>query len=84
MFDSVLVLGCICFFCFCVYALQMRQRIVTQYPTNCDTIYYPEKEIIIDSDYLIPPSPSSPSSPGPSYKDYFGSSPDFNNIEYYG
>jgi len=82
MFDSVLVLGSICFFCFCVYALQMRQRIVTEYPSSCDTIYYPKKENM-DKYIISSSSPSSPSSPGPNYKDYFKSSPDLNKIEYY-
>jgi len=79
MFDSVLVLGSICFFCFCVYALQMRQQIITKYPSSCDTIYFPKKENM--DKYII--SSSSPSSPGPNYKDYLKSFPDLNKIKYY-
>uniref|UniRef100_A0A6C0BSC3 Uncharacterized protein n=1 Tax=viral metagenome TaxID=1070528 RepID=A0A6C0BSC3_9ZZZZ len=57
----------------------MRQQIITKYPSSCDTIYFPKKENM--DKYII--SSSSPSSPGPNYKDYLKSFPDLNKIEYY-
>ena len=67
MFESLLLVGCIVFFCIVVYGLQMRQRLNTKYPTGCKVTYYPDKEEIL----MMPsPSPSSPFVPDPSYRIY--------------
>ena len=47
MFESLLLVGCIVFFCIVVYGLQMRQRLNNKYPTGCKVTYYPEKEEIL-------------------------------------
>ena len=49
MFKSLLLVGCIVFFCIVVYGLQMILRLNTKYPTGCKVTYYPEKRNINDA-----------------------------------
>lgn len=44
MLDSILLLGCILFFCVLTYSYQMRRRKYINYPNSCNVLYLPEKE----------------------------------------